>query len=342
MRVLAPKTLELKLDKKDWRILSEYVANVRQPLSQIAKSSLLSRQSVEYRINQLKRNKLITGSRSVINNRKLGYQSYHIFVEVNVPREEKELIKRAEEAKYVNAIIVYSGKYNIEISIMARDDDEFLKYYAELVNRIKIREDHVLVLKQTVVSEVLPQKYFPELKKLHQEKNKVTVIKKSKEKEPKQLDKTDLKLLYSLSRDASITNFSLAKELNISKDTVSYRIQKLEREKYLIEYRPVINFSVLGLSINSLLIKLNYFPEEMALFEQHIKNNGSILWATRTFGYYDYLIYVITKDLEEFHEVINSFKAKFENLIKTYEILFAFEELKYNFMAESLIEDKRK
>ena len=67
MRVLAPKTSELALDIKDWRVLKEFVSNVRQSVSQIAKKSLLSRQAVEYRFKQFKENKLITGSRTVIN-----------------------------------------------------------------------------------------------------------------------------------------------------------------------------------------------------------------------------------------------------------------------------------
>ncbi|MBT5215466.1 AsnC family protein, partial [Candidatus Woesearchaeota archaeon] len=50
MRVLTHKNPELILDTKDWRILQELILNVRQPISQIAKKCLLSRQSVEYRL----------------------------------------------------------------------------------------------------------------------------------------------------------------------------------------------------------------------------------------------------------------------------------------------------
>ncbi len=46
------------------------------------------------------------------------------------------------------------------------------------------------------------------------------------------------------------------------------------------------------------------------------------------------------KDLDEFHEVMNSIKTKFEDVIKTYEILFAFEEKKYSFMANCIVEKK--
>ena len=45
----------------------------------------------------------------------------------------------------------------------------------------------------------------------------------------------------------------------------------------------------------------------------------------------------LEKFVEEFHEVINIIKEKFDNLIRTYEILFAYRELKYSFMADSLV-----
>lgn len=334
MRVLAPKKRELLLDKKDWRVLKEVVHNIRQPISQIAKKCLLSRQAVEYRFKQLQENDLITGSRSVINIRKLGYKSFHVFIEIHTPKEEKKILKRAQKADYVNAVIRYSGKFNLEISIMARNSEEFMCYYSQLINNVRIRDDHVLVLVATLVSQVLPSNYFPELKNLARPLfASAKVVRESNYN----LDRLDLKLLFALSRDAVTTNISLAKQFSVSKDTIQYRLNRLEGNGYLIEYRPVINFAALGLTINSILLKVNQLSSSTEEFDKYLKSNGSILWATKTFGYYDYLVYVITKDLEEFHEVISGIKENFDDVIKTYEILFAFEELKYNFMAGSIL-----
>ncbi len=340
MRVLTHKSPELSLDKKDWRIVQEIANNIRQPISLIAKKCLLSRQSVEYRLKQLNKNNLIIGSRTVINNYKLGYKSYHIFLEVHTPNEEKKILKRAQAAKFVNAIIVYSGKYNLEISIMARDEAEFLNYYQQLISDVRIRNDVVLVLLKGLKSEVLPKKCFPELKELAVEKFEKSEksVKKQKKKDFS-VDKNDLIILYQLSQNSQISNLDLAKKLKLSKDTIKYRINKLESEKLILQYRPVINYSVLGFSINSVLIKTNHNPQDIEKFENNVKNHNSILWATKTFGYYNYIVYVITKDLEEFHEVINDMKENFGNVMKTYEILFAFKELKYNFMAESIVEN---
>lgn len=334
MRVLKPQKIEIYLDTKDWRILQQVVRNRRQPLSQIAKKTMLSRQSVEYRLKLLQDRGLLTGSRAVVNIRKLGYQSYHFFLEVHTPGEEKKILARALEADFVNAIITYSGKYNLEISIQATNEKEFLKYYERLVTGIRIRNDYLLILLDTFVSQVLPARYFPLLARQNTiESFSPTPIPKVK----LSLDGIDLRILLALSRDATRTNTSLAKEMHLSKDTIKYRIGQLEKHQYLQGYRPVVNFAALGLTINTLLLKINLGERNSKELEQYLSSHGSILWATRVFGYYNYLIYVVTQNLEEFHEVINGVKERFDDVIKTYEILFAFEELKYNFMAQSLI-----
>ena len=341
MRVLAQKSPKIALDQKDWRIIKELISNVRQPLSQIAKKTLLSRQSVEYRIKQLQANNLIIGSRTIINIPKLDYRSYHIFLELHSPDQEQILINRALHASYVNAVIQYSGKYNLEISIIAKDADEFLNYFQILTQNIAIRNDTFLILLSTIRSEVLPPSYFPKQKEFSKNKmEEQSQLPKKTTTTP--LQPLDLKLLYALSNDANITNITLAHQLNVSKDTIAQHIKQLEAQKYIIQYRPVINYAVLELSINSLLIKINSNPQEQHKFEQFLKTHSSILWATKTFGHYNYLIYAITKNLDEFHDLINTIKDTFQNLIKTYEILFAFKETKYQFMAESMIGDGKK
>jgi len=85
------KNSKVILQKKDKEILHLLSHNVRIPISKLAKLLKMSRQSVEYRINVMKREHLIAGSRAVINIKKLGFSSFHFFV--NLSKEsEKELI----------------------------------------------------------------------------------------------------------------------------------------------------------------------------------------------------------------------------------------------------------
>ncbi len=331
MRVLTPAPHQLRLDANDWKILSEIRNNARQPLTKIAEKCHLSRQIVEYRLKQMSDQQLITGYRTVVNIRKLGYKSYHVFVDAHTPVEEKELLSRALKSDYVNALIMYSGRYNMEISILAKDEEDFLKKYAQLADQIHVRKDQFLVLLETISARVLPDKY---IKKLPDRINFQEV--KEKEKSVS-FDATDLKMLYSLSKDATKTNVSLAEELKLSKDAIKYRLRQLEESGLIVEYRPAVNYSALGFSINAVLVNLNQDLAKVKQFENFLKAEQSVLWCAKTFGYYDYLIYVISHNLDEFHDTINKMKTQFAEVIKNYEVLFAYEEVKYEFMSKSVM-----
>jgi len=333
MRVLSPKSTIADLDKKDRAIIAELTANARQPMTSIAKKVLLSRKSVEYRIRQMEQKSIITGTRTMIDIKRLGYQAYHSFIMLHSNEDEKLLSERATKSKFVNAVISYSGKYALEISITARSPEEFITLYKELTSGMNIHEDMTLLLLSTVKSSVLPYKSLPG-KASQKHVSKINI-------KEYRADKKDIELLKSLSKDATTSSIALAEKLKISKDTVAYRIKSLVSSGYIVDFRPVVNFSALGYTIHSIIIKVNNSQARSAQFESYLKESERVLWATKTFGYYDYIIYAITEDISELHALINDIKDRFNSMISGYELLFAYAEMKYEFMADSvMIEDR--
>lgn len=331
MKVLSQKeTLErIKLDKKDLKILSVLVNNSRTPLSQIATQVRLSRASVEYRIKKMKENELIVGSRTVINLPKLGYNSYHTFVEPLKIEDEKVLLERAVSNPTVNAIISYSGRFGLEISIIAKSPAEFMSHCEKLFEGLNINYSTPLMLLNTVHSIILPKRFFsgieisgikevhtPDLSAMHN------------------ADETDLKILRRISNDAEFSVLSLAKELNLTKDILKYRIKQMVANQLILQFRPAINYSALGLSIHSILIKTEGGRNDE--LERFMKNSDSVLWAARTFGDWQYLVYLIAEDNYNLHTFIQEIKSKFDNIVKNYELLFAYREYKYSFFSDSI------
>ena len=328
MKVLFEKESISKLDIKDWRILNALVDNERQALSKIAKKCLLSRQSVDYRIKQMEQNGLVTGYRTVIDVKKLGYSSYHVFINVKNSTDEKLLREKVVGSESANAIISYKGKYGYELSIMARSHEEFQKKYSEIIRGISIINDEPLFLIGTVTGKVLPEKF---IKKIEKQAQNISQIKH----EDYTADSADIKLMKMLANDANTSNISLSKKLGISKDTVTYRIKKLVNSGYIVNFRPAINYSALGLSIETVLLKITNEGNKEE-FERYLRGNDSILWAAKTFGAFDYIIYVMSEDLAEFHETFEKLKERFGNMIRDYELLFAYSQEKYSFMAECI------
>jgi Lrp/AsnC family leucine-responsive transcriptional regulator len=321
MKVLTKSDTEIKLDKNDLKIINEIKDNIRQPLTKIAKKCYLSRQSVEYRINQMKKHNIITGTKTIIDIKKLGYKSFHTFIEIHNKENEEKIIEQALKSDSVNMIILYNGKYNLEISIITKNESEFLENYTKLVSNKNISNDQTLIITETIISKTLTG-------------NKTLQKPQNKENKKYSLDEIDKKILNLLLNNATITNLDIAKELNISKDTVKYRINQLENNKIILSYIPAINYSGLGYSLHTLLIKTSADNEKAKLIESFIKNKDNVLWCGKTFGFYNYEIYIITKNTKQVHEFIEDLKENFSNEIKTYEILYGHEQLKYAYASQ--------
>jgi len=320
--------------KYDRKILSLLCKNVRLPLAKIAKLMNLSRQSIEYRIKVMEKSQLIQGSRTVINIGKLGYQSYHYFLSLGNSSDEKELVKKSIENMYVNTLISYSGKWNYELAIMARNPKEAQDQFLNLIKDFKIINYLPCIILETIKAEVLPNLIDEKIPQIKNIKNDPSFSKQFSLIEQKYTpDEKDLSLMYLLSQNAQLSLLELGRQLHLGRDSIAYRIKKLIRSGYIKEFRPIINYDILSFSVQSILIKSNN-QDDKEKFKLFLKNNKNVIWATELFGTWDYLIYILDYNQEEIHGFISNIKTNFPSLIGSYEILFAYKEHKYSFMSE--------
>ena len=214
---------------------------------------------------------------------------------------------------------------------MAKSILEFTKIYRELTNGVVISEEEMLIISSNIKSEVLPKKFFK--KEVSSRVNFNSLQKK--EENSYSTDKVDLNILKILANDASLSNVAISQKLNISRDIVRYRIKKMEECGIIVEFRPALNYSILNLNVKTVLLKLNNL-DNFEEFEKYLKNDGIIIWATNTFGNYNYIIYFLTEGFEDLHNFFSEIKIEFGPIIKTYELLLAYKQYKYSFLIENL------
>lgn len=331
MRVLTEQSTKLKLDKKDLRILYDLCQNYRSPFSEIARNVMLSRTSVENRIENMKKSGLIVGGRTVVHIRNLGYNTYHIFVQALNSSKEKELIKRCVSNENVNAIISYSGHYVLEISIMARSPKNFLDIAEKLFGDLNINYGCSLMIIDTIKGVVLPDYFFKDIDIV-----KMALGRPRKNVEYK-VDKNDVEIIKILGENAGSSLVDISRKTGINKDTVSYRINHMIGANILLHFRPAVNFSVLGLTIHAVLLKTKSGDSERNKnFENFLKGHGDVLWCAKTFGEWQYIVYLVLKNNEELHNFIRELMSRHEDIFSEYEILFAYEEHKYSFLSKSI------
>ena len=77
------------------------------------------------------------------------------------------------------------------------------------------------------------------------------------------LDLKDKKILHELDINARRTLSQLSKKVNLSRDVINYRINKLEKEGYIKGYQTIVNFSKLGyLTIRFHLKSILYYKDD--------------------------------------------------------------------------------
>jgi len=329
----------VRLDLRDKKIIKLLSLNARFPLTLIAKHVRLTRDAVKYRIERLEQNEVLTGYLSLVNLKKLGWSSYHVFLELHAnPEKEVEWVGFLKKHGNVNAILKYSGKLDYELAIISRDFQEFDKVLQEITQKYPVKDYEILILLETLKSSTFPEKLLDEKVHLIEGKHDGSFARDfshaSIAYEP---DKKDLRILRILAEDARIQLVGLAGKIGLSQDAVAYRIKKMIHSRILLEFRPVINFSRLGFYVYTVLLRLeNLMDESWEGMKSFIKNHPNILWAVKTIGKWNILFYVITQNEEEFHATMAEFKKRFAAIIKSYEALLASEEYKYTYFPEAV------
>jgi len=116
------------------------------------------------------------------------------------------------------------------------------------------------------------------------------------------LDPLACRLLDQLDRDATATYSSLAKRLKVSSDTVLYQVAKLEREKVIQRYAPVINFAALGLILFRVSLQTGS-EANIAKINRGLAKDPHVLLLAETRGTHDLILWGIATSINQIQEV---------------------------------------
>src|SRR5262245_54825742 len=113
------------------------------------------------------------------------------------------------------------------------------------------------------------------------------------------LDEKDRGILRLLLKNPRLSTAEMARTLGVQRDTVRYRIERLEREGLIMKYHVILDPHALGYEIFvTLLIKAYPAPAEqtkslLAKLAQH----ENITHVSRLVGAFDYSAQVVAKDI---------------------------------------------
>lgn len=324
----------IKLDRKDRKILLELSKDCRQNINSLAKRLQLSRDVVNYRIKKLLKEGIIEKFLCEINFESLGYKQNYIFLTIEKfsPERYNEIIQALVNYPYVMIVMSCTGKYDIIIEVVSRDN----KHFNQALNEINLICGNNLLDYEVLTTleeyKLLHSYFLPELSyKDLISTEKINSI---------ELEKKDYLILKALEEDASKPIHKISSETGIQRDTVLYRTKKLKDEGIIKSFRASINPKPSGYEWYMVMLKFENFTKET---EEKIKgflfSNINVIFAVKIIGKWHYHFEIIAKDQNQFEDIIMNIRQLFKNNLRRPETLIIFKEHKYTNLPIGIIND---
>ncbi len=131
---------------------------------------------------------------------------------------------------------------------------------------------------------------------------------------PNKLNKIDRLILLELQHNARISNAELAERVNLSPTPCLRRLRKLEQSGLIKNYTAHLDNKALGLEISAFVfIQLTRNTlEQGKAFEDATRDMPEVMECCVVAGRNDYVLRVMTRDLEEFERFLKQQLASIE------------------------------
>lgn len=119
------------------------------------------------------------------------------------------------------------------------------------------------------------------------------------------MDRIDREILSVLQEDGRITLTELAERVRLSVSPCHRRLRALERDRVIQHYRAVVDPAALGLTFEALVFVTMQQEDRDTLlgFEAAVTKIPNVLQAQRLFGDPDYLLRIVTTDLDAYRQL---------------------------------------
>ncbi len=316
----------MKLDVKDQKILQELDLNPKITTSQLGKNVRLSQQVVDYRINKLVENKIITGFGTVINLANIGFEQYRLLFQLSDVNEEvkHKLIEYLKNHSRIYWAALVGGKWDLLVVVFVRNYDELEEFLDDIFTRFpKALKDYDAIY--AIRHEFYKHKFLHFNKTLP-----VLSFNLSSLGEKVELDKVDLCILNQLKSNCRFSSLQIGNKCSVTYKTVQNRVKNLEKQELIIGYRLFIKSEEMNYKAYLLLISFSEYGRdiEKKIFS-YARNHKEITQATKIFGRWSLLFHIRAKNEKELQNLIIEIRNTYP-IIGNYEIIPIFEDILIN------------
>lgn len=313
----------MKLDKIDKRILYELGKNCRITNTQLGKIVGRSREAVAYRIEQLQKKGIIEGFITFLNPSRFGKTLFKFYVQLNnYPEERKKFIEELKAMPDLWWTGIGDGVWDVHGTMFAESVIEFYKIKNHLLSKYK---------------NLIIRAEFGTLVKVYSHPTRIFLDKKEKvpmdykmfagEVIPNKLDKVDKKMINVLLHNGRIPLSKLAQKVDSTIDIVRNKLKRMYEKEIIIQNRLALNWTKLGLEYFKAFVYFKKYSEkEVKKFVEYASQNRNVIFIILQLSTWDMELEIVVKNYPEFNAIMNDFREKFPELIKSYESVLMVED----------------
>ena len=321
------------LSSTEKRVLKELDIDARQGLSSIAGKLKISKQAVNYHIEGMIKRGFIKEFITYFDTNKLGYTFYNIVIKLKYTTKE-DMEKIVEKLKGISNVVWISslrGEWQMILSILAKDVGEFSFYLEEVLSSLKGK---LLDYSFFIVISASQLGY----KKIHSSaKGEHNYHANVGHKDLAVLSNNDLKVLRTIANNAKMSIVDIAKKTRLTIEKARYSLKKLEKEKVIQGYKPLVDVAKLGYIWHVMFLRLKSSSEvEKEKMINYLKSFPEVFYVVRGVGNCNLMVEFQTKSQDEFEKVKDKFSNEFSKMIADEKTVQLIEEHKCTYFPGSL------
>lgn len=144
----------------------------------------------------------------------------------------------------------------------------------------------------------------------------------------KELDKKDWRLLDLLQDGSRNAVGKIAKELALHKNSVTYRIKRLERLGFIRHFSFIPSYLALQKDTFYVLFRLKFSEAEQESIYTYLKTHPLALSVYRLSGEWNFMVELICDDINHFNDELAKMTDKLGNAVSDYQTIFLYRPYK--------------
>ncbi len=144
------------------------------------------------------------------------------------------------------------------------------------------------------------------------------------------MGKIDKNLILLFDENPRITQTEIAKRLKTSQQVVNYTIKKILREGTITQFAALVDYMKLGFKQYHIFFNTNKYEEYKDELLAYLKSCKNIWWGAKVGSFYDIMLQIVVRDVDELEDFLERLTNKFPGLIKENIILSVIEHQLYN------------